>query len=53
MAAAASNGSEACSDSPASSKEERKMAKRQVATFFLVAKIDNYGILRWPAVSKF
>ena len=43
MAAAASNGSEACSDSPASSKEERKMAKRQVATFFLVAKIDNYA----------
>ena len=32
----AGSGSEACSDSPASSREERKMAKRQVgggATF--------------------
>ena len=30
----AGSGSEACSDSPASSKEERKMAKRQVELLY-------------------
>ena len=42
---AGSGSEEACSDSPASSKEERKMAKRQVGLRLNCLRLNSFWII--------